>query len=196
MRVFVLCLPFAGVDHSLVHWLPVPDPGLFPCVSGREGGKRDVCDLCWCSVVGSGKQHHIVWTAMVSLTGFQWEVPNLQLIQRIKTPILLYCCYMKWYWLVSCLVVVDKNFASFYFLLFMSSRSKSLITGSYLWVLFCFFVCFFFCNLWPMLVIPVQLSEQRIIPQFVWGLNNNLNNFNINSSPLGPKCWSCCIMLF
>lgn len=144
MRVFVLCLPFAGVDHSLVHWLPVPDPGLFPCVSGREGGKRDVCDLCWCSVVGSGKQHHIVWTAMVSLTGFQWEVPNLQLIQRIKTPILLYCCYMKWYWLVSCLVVVDKNFASFYFLLFMSSRSKSLITGSYLWVLFCFFVCFFF----------------------------------------------------
>lgn len=66
MCVLVLCLPLAGVDHSLVHWLPVSDPGLFSCVSGWEGGQRDVCDLCWCSVVGSGKQHHIVWTAMLA----------------------------------------------------------------------------------------------------------------------------------
>lgn len=85
-----LCLPLAGVDHSLVHWLPVSDPGLFPCVPGWEGGQRDVCNLCWCSLVGSGKQHHIVWTAMFSCVGIPWEVPNLQLIQRIKTMIQYY----------------------------------------------------------------------------------------------------------
>lgn len=45
----------AGAHHSLVYWLSVPHLGLFLGLFCGKGVKWRVWDLCWCSLVGTGK---------------------------------------------------------------------------------------------------------------------------------------------
>lgn len=45
----------AGTHHSMVHRLSVSHPGVIPGVLCGKGVKWGVWDLCWCTVVGTGK---------------------------------------------------------------------------------------------------------------------------------------------
>lgn len=42
-----------GADHCLVYWIPVFDPGKFPCLSGRKGRQWAVWNVCRRPLVGT-----------------------------------------------------------------------------------------------------------------------------------------------
>ncbi len=61
-----------GAHHSMVHWLPVSHPGFIPGLLCGKGVKWWIWDLCWCSLVGTGK------TKLKNNKGLQYLLISLE----------------------------------------------------------------------------------------------------------------------
>lgn len=76
--MFIVLVFSVGAHHSMVHRLPLSHPGFIPCLFCGKGVKWWVWDLCWCSLVGTGKtklkKHNKTWVVSINITIFQNSV--------------------------------------------------------------------------------------------------------------------------